>query len=560
MKRSLLVWAKAAFFLVLLPMALFRLSGRLSPWMPSVQPSGYTVVAGTVMAVLGGYVALRGYLILAFVGKQWPFRQTLFLVDKYIYRFVRHPISWGYIVFWLGIGVHRGNTGFIAGMTAVAVLMFLYVLLIEDPGLKRRFGTRFTEYRRHVPLLSPSWKELYYDWIGFNWFLILTMTLARKLFPFLWNVKAEGTENIPLEGGGVVVCNHVNYVDPFLLGLYYTRPVRFMTSDEQFRRPITRLLFSMWRAFPKKRWNRDIAALRKFRRWIADGDLVGIFPEGQRNWDGAGAAVSDEVYRFLYHCKAPIYCVSLIGGHEAFPRWAKWPAFTDVTVRFFTPMYPADFDSVSELRKAIEARIFDFMNEPPTPRRRWKSHSGITTVAWGCLKCGGVRTLQETAEGVVCRTCGASWEINSKLEFVDRQSGTAMREHEYHARLRDRAAHGTMQGGLTAATAAMAFRIESTELLTRLGDGQLTLDNGRIMFQSDSLTIIKSLKDIRFAYLNLANHLVLTDAEGSIQFAILGDSPVRWEDYVSIVRGVPAQHWNPEQAEGRVSLAGSEAK
>ena len=49
------------------------------------------------------------------------------------------------------------------------------------------------------------------------------------------------------------------------------------------------------------------------------------------------------------------------------------------------------------------------------------------------------------------------------------------------------------------------------------------------------------VKDIKFAYLNLANHLVVNDGNGAYQFALTDDSPVRWEDYVTAIRGLGRQ-------------------
>lgn len=545
MTKRVYVWARALLFLVLLPAGLFRVSPVIARLLPSFRPVWWTHMVATSAVLCGAYVALRAHLILAFFGKRWPFGSPQYLVDQYIYRFVRHPMYWGYSVFWLGIGLLRGDFGFMAGMAATAAGLMLFALLVEEPELKRRFGRRYTEYRRFVPVLMPTWRALAIDVADFNWFLLLTMTLARKLFPFLWNVRSEGTEHIPPEGGCVVLCNHVNYVDPFLVGLSFTRPVRFMTTDESFRRPLTRLIFTLWRAFPKRRWARDIVALRNMRKWLDEGQAVGLFPEGARNWDGGAAVVSDEVFRFLKNCKAPILCATQIGGHEAFPRWAKLPSFTQLTVRFFEPLDPGQFDSVAALRKAIESRIFAFMNEPPTERRILRSHSGITAVAWGCTKCGSVRTLRETKTGLVCQKCGAAWKVTPRLELVDCESGEVLLEREYHARLREQLRMGRIEGGLTAVTPSEAYRIEHTGRLTPLGPGLLKLDDTILTFAGQGFDAQIDLREVRFEYLNLANHLVVSDRSDSLQFCIKGgDSPVRWEDYVAEARGQHKAHWS----------------
>lgn len=544
MTKRFFVWAKGLIFLALGPWLLLRLSARLDFLLPRFSPSWLASAAGLALEVLGAYVAVRAYLILSFVGKDWPFLPTRLLVDRYIYRFVRHPLYWGYIVFWLGFGLRRGQTGFIAGTALFGAVLFLHVLLVEDPALRKRFGARFETYRRQVPLISPTWKELAFEWVEFNWFLLITMTAARKLFPFIWNVRAEGVEHVPLDGGCMVVGNHSNLVDPFLVGMYSTRPIRFMATDETFRKPIPRILFRLWGAFPKRRWDRDISALRNVRRWLAEGRFVGIFPEGQRNWDGAGVGVGDEVYRFLHHCHAPILCTSLAGAHAGYPRWSKWPAFTTITIRYFPLLDPDQFATAGDLRRAIEERIFSGMQETPPRRTLLRTPRGITTVAWGCIQCGGVRTLRETGNSVVCESCGAAWDVDDRLNFVARHSGEVLRESEYHAQLRLRLAQGKMQGGLVTSCTVAAFRRSGPDL-AKLGIGRLLVDRDGVSFEGDGIAIRKPLSEIRSAYLSLANQLVVSDTLETLQFEIIDDSPLRLEEYLGTAAGNLAPQWNP---------------
>lgn len=542
MKRALLVLAKGAVLLALVPWALLRLSETAGAVWPPFNPSWWGLLVGLALEVLGAYAAVRAYLILTFVGKGRPFHPPAFLVDRYIYRFVRHPIYWGYVVFWLGFGLRRGRPAFIAGALVVGLVLAGYALWVEEPDMKRRFGPPFEAYRRRVPLVFPVWKELVVEWTEFNWFLLTTATLFRGLASLVWHLRAEGTEHIPRDGGCMVIGNHSNLLDPFFVGMSSTRPIRFMATDETFRKPVSRLLFTLWGAFPIRRWDRDIGALRKVRRWLAEGRFIGMFPEGQRTWDGSGVVVGDEVYRFLHHCHAPILCASLIGAHEAFPRWAKLPALARVTVRFFPLLDPDQFASVAELRRAIEERIFSAVNEPPVPRTWLRSHRGITKVVWGCIECGGVRTLSETSDSVVCSHCGAAWEIDECLNFVSRRSGIVLREREYHAELRRRLAAGKMQGGLSTACKATAHRMQDGAIV-RLGEGRLSLDREHFSFEGEGVVIRKPLAEIRTAYVGLVGQLVVCDAQETLQFEVHDDSTLRLEEYFGVATNTLMPQW-----------------
>jgi len=540
-------------------------------------------VVGALVCMLGGYVAWRGLIVLWFAGKWRPGSEPRYLVDKHIYRFVLHPMYWGYTMFWAGLAIWIGSVGLLAEALALGLLFIAWALAVEQPRLHRRYGAAYEAHRRQTPIVLPVWKALYYDLHELpNTVLILTM-LGGALCRRLWNVRAEGEEFIPSEGPVMVVCNHVNLADPLLLGMHFTRRIHFVASDELFRHPVTRWFFRVFGAIPKRRWSRDIASIRSVLRRLDAGYAVGIFPEGQRNWDGGPVSVGDEVYKLLHHLDVPILCATLVGGHEAWPRWSRLPGMSDVVVRFFEPIHPRQFPSVQEFRNAIEERIFGFAREAPAPRRALALHKGITSVLWGCIRCGGAITLRETREGLECSKCGAAWAVTPALELEPRQSRgrgigaqigarigaqtgaqtgapcggqIRMLPREYHAALVERLYEGRMDGALEGdfriECGATGYRIESTRRLQRLGKGTLRLSCAALVFEARGERVACGepmaplsipLDGIDFTYLNLADHLVVAGPHGAVQFKVESDSPVRWEDYVSAARGATIRQW-----------------
>lgn len=543
------MWLTALIFIVLVPWVMVKLAPHLEPHVPAVPLEMPRAIVGVILAVLGAYVAFRACMVLSFSGKGWPGDEPQHLVDKQIYRFVLHPMYWGYTVFWGGVAIHHGSVGLLAETVVLGIAFTLWAVFVEEPRLRRKFGARYEDYRRRTPTLLPVWRALYWDVREMPNTALLLMALFRGLSRLLWNVNVEGEEHIPHEGPVMVVSNHVNLVDPFLIGNYFTRPIYFVASDELFRNPFTRWFFRCFKAMPKRRWSRDIASIREMRRRLDAGCPVGLFPEGQRNWDGGPVIVGDEVYRLLRHMDVPVLCVTLVGGHEAWPRWSKLPGICDMTVRFFKPLDPGDYRSVSEFRHAVEARIFNFATEPSVPRRALALHKGITTVTWGCIECGGAMTLRETATGLECEKCGAAWDVTAGLELVNCSTGHKMLQRDYHSKLIELLREGRMDGAIDNVfdieCAAEAFKIESTAKLVSFGHGTLMLTDEALTFRSENYTCSSLLGEVSFTYLNLANHLVVVGPQGALQFKIMGDSPVRWEDYLSAARGIRARQWTP---------------
>ncbi len=75
------------------------------------------------------------------------------------FRFVRNPMSLGGAFFMTGIALwHRSALGL--GLAAALFLVFhLVAVYLEEPGLEKRFGDSYREYRRNVrrwvPRITP---------------------------------------------------------------------------------------------------------------------------------------------------------------------------------------------------------------------------------------------------------------------------------------------------------------------------------------------------------------------------------------------------------------------
>jgi len=74
------------------------------------------------------------------------------LVVVGFYRYVRNPMYVGFAMGWIGLWVVFGHPNRVAIATVVAVALgvHLFVLLYEEPTLRRKFGGDYEEYCRNV--------------------------------------------------------------------------------------------------------------------------------------------------------------------------------------------------------------------------------------------------------------------------------------------------------------------------------------------------------------------------------------------------------------------------
>jgi len=551
-----------ALYFLALPWVLRTIAGWIAPHvaaeMHAAATAKYlTVALGVAACALGAYVAVRGHFILAHMGKNWPGGRTLYLVDTHTYRFVRHPVFWGYTLFWVGRALIAGSWPLMAACALMAI-GFAAAAAMEEAGLARRFGGDYAAYRSSVRCIVPNFRALADDVRDMPNVALFMVTVSRIIGEGLWRIRAVGMENIPRKGPVVFASNHMTNADTYVLGLFSTRMIYYVTADEIFRHPFGRWFFGAQGAIRKKKWARNVSVLRAMKSIVASGGAVGIFPQGQYNWDGGKNVVGDEVYRVLHFLDAPVVPSTFVGAHEAWPAWSFWPAMCDWEVRFFEPVHPRDYPDVATFREALESKMFSTHGAPPVARRGLISHKGITTVLWGCIRCGGAATLRETREGLVCSKCHSEFTIGPDLKITDKANGRAMVEEQYRATLLKMLADGQMEdsrgGALTLRCEAKAYKIESTDLLTKVGEGVLTLTDEQLTLAgADGAGIELPVSDITFTFLNAAGHLVISAGpHGVFQFALVGDSNLRLEDYLMHAKGAAVRAWpTPQETRAR---------
>ena len=80
------------------------------------------------------------------------------------YRYVRNPMYLGFFTGWIGLWIVFGRANWIAIAVACAVVLgtALFVMLYEEPTLRKMFGADYEEYCRNVRRWIPrlhAWKK-----------------------------------------------------------------------------------------------------------------------------------------------------------------------------------------------------------------------------------------------------------------------------------------------------------------------------------------------------------------------------------------------------------------
>lgn len=119
-----------------------------------------------------------------------------------------------------------------------------------------------------------------------TWFYHLANAFFRLAFRVLLDYRVRGLEKVPREGPLIVAMNHASFMDPLMIGAFIPRHVTMMGKVELFRKPIFGLLVRLYGAFPVRRGEGDLQAVRRSLEVLQAGGALLLAPEGTRSKDG----------------------------------------------------------------------------------------------------------------------------------------------------------------------------------------------------------------------------------------------------------------------------------
>ncbi|HBY98986.1 MAG: 1-acyl-sn-glycerol-3-phosphate acyltransferase [Ardenticatenaceae bacterium] len=115
------------------------------------------------------------------------------------------------------------------------------------------------------------------------WFYYFANWMLRNvIFRLLMKVEIHGLEEVPATGPLIVVINHFNFVDPIMAGAYFPRDLEMMSKLENFELPLFGWFVKAYGAFPVRRGEGDVEAIKHALRILHEGRVLLMAPEGTR--------------------------------------------------------------------------------------------------------------------------------------------------------------------------------------------------------------------------------------------------------------------------------------
>lgn len=189
---------------------------------------------------------------------------------------------------------------------------------------------------------------------------------CRIYFYLLHFGRVYNRDYVPKEGPLLLVCNHQSFYDPMLVGYGLEREVDYMARDTLFKNKRFGDFIRSVNAFPVKRGEADLAAMRETLRRLKDGRAILLFPEGTRTLDGRIREFKTGLTLLAKKANCPIVPVVIDGAFDVWPRSSKRPKFfTSLAVTYGPPFSPEEVKSCSPeaFVKIVHERMLEMQKE-----------------------------------------------------------------------------------------------------------------------------------------------------------------------------------------------------
>lgn len=230
--------------------------------------------------------------------------------------------------------------------------------------------------------------------------------------------STTGTEALDTRQPHLWLCNHVSLFDPVITSHAVMRTIHYMATQGAMADPVIGRLLRFFGSVPKKKFATDVGAIRNLRKWAAVNAQVGVFPEGERSWDGRLAPLVPGIESLVRLLKLPVVTVRIINADRWWPRWGKWRK-GHVHMDVDAPVYFDRSAKPEEVRAHIESRLsIDVDNCPRWPVTGTDLAHGLANPLFACPHCMSVDALEEKRDHVECQVCGSAWRVTTENTLI----------------------------------------------------------------------------------------------------------------------------------------------
>jgi len=202
------------------------------------------------------------------------------------------------------------------------------------------------------------------------WFLV-----SRVIYMFSrerFDLKVDGIEKLPRSGPYIISSNHQSFLDPVVLSGVLPSDVFYRTfavgTSEIFGEGLMRRVARSIKVVVVDPDANLIPAMRAGAFGLRHGQVLILYPEGERSIDGTPRTFKKGAAILSIHMQVPIVPIAIAGFYEAWPRNKPFQKFAPLRMTIGDPMLPppeveASEETYERMTASLKEKIVTMWNE-----------------------------------------------------------------------------------------------------------------------------------------------------------------------------------------------------
>lgn len=235
-----------------------------------------------------------------------------------------------------------------------------------------------------------------------------------------YRMKTEGLASVlPIKGPAFVFANHAHTLDPFLISAVYPYHISWVAGSYLFKMKGVGYLLKHWvHSIPKTQGRSDYSTIRSISEALKRNEIVGLFPEGTRTWDGDMMDITTATAKLIRIFNVPVVFIHIKGGFPSHPRWADHERKGPIAISVKRVLTSEEIKAMDlpQITKAVQENL-SFSNDKwqesaMIPYKGKRRAEGIESLFYRCPSCRTYSAIKAEGNAFRCTSCGASAELD----------------------------------------------------------------------------------------------------------------------------------------------------
>jgi len=167
-----------------------------------------------------------------------------------------------------------------------------------------------------------------------NWLINFVIRVYTRI---TCRIDAPDLQKVPMQGPLIVISNHTGQIEvPLIFAHLQPRKLTGWAKVESWDNKFLHWVFGVWGMIPVRRGEADMHALKAALRALEKGLILGIAPEGTRNYNGILKRALPGAVTVALHSGAPIIPIAHWGGEDLIKNLKRFKR-TDFHIRVGEP-------------------------------------------------------------------------------------------------------------------------------------------------------------------------------------------------------------------------------